>query len=49
VKGSGSGSAIDLTVITGSILFSTLVAVIAGLYPVLRAARVSSVAAVSYE
>jgi putative ABC transport system permease protein len=49
VKGSGSGGAIDIKVIAGSILFSTAVAVIAGLYPAWRAARLSPVEAISYE
>ena len=33
VKGSGSANLLDLKVIIGSILFSTIVAIIAGLYP----------------
>jgi putative ABC transport system permease protein len=49
VKGSGNGSTLDFKVIAGSILFSTLVAVIAGLYPAWRAARLSPVEAISYE
>lgn len=49
VKGSGTGSVIDVTLIIGSIIFSTLVAVVAGLYPAWRAARLSPVEAISYE
>jgi putative ABC transport system permease protein len=49
VKGSGNGSTLDLKVIVGSILFSAVIAVIAGLYPAWRAARLSPVEAISYE
>jgi putative ABC transport system permease protein len=49
VKGSGSGSSIDIGLITGSILFAVVVAVLAGLYPAWRAARLSPVEAISYE
>jgi putative ABC transport system permease protein len=49
VKGSGDGGSLDLKLIAGSILFSTVVAVLAGLYPAWRAARLSPVEAISYE
>lgn len=49
VKGSGTGSTLDFGVIIGSILFSTLVAVLAGLYPAWRASKLSPVEAISYE
>lgn len=49
VKGSGTGNTLDLGMVAGSILFSTLVAVIAGLYPAWRASRLSPVEAISYE
>lgn len=49
VKGSGSGATIDVKVIAGSILFSAVVAVVAGIYPAWRAARLTPVEAISYE
>ena len=49
VKGSDSANLLDLKVIIGSILFSTIVAIVAGLYPAWRAARLSPVEAISYE
>lgn len=49
VKGSGGGALIDPTTVFGSILFSTLVAIVAGVYPAWRAARLSPVEAISYE
>jgi hypothetical protein len=33
VKGSGNGSLLDPKIITASILFSTIIAIMAGLYP----------------
>ena len=49
VKGSGSGTLIDVKVIIYSILFSTVVAIVAGIYPAWRAARLTPVEAISYE
>ena len=49
VKGSGSGNIIDVKMIVGSILFSTVVAIVAGIYPAWRAARLTPVEAISYE
>jgi putative ABC transport system permease protein len=49
VKGSGSSTTIDVKVIAGSILFSAVVAVVAGIYPAWRAARLTPVEAISYE
>ena len=49
VKGSGSGSLLDIKIIISSIFFSALVAIIAGLYPAWKAARLTPVEAISYE
>jgi putative ABC transport system permease protein len=49
VKGSGSGTLLDVKVIIYSILFSTVVAILAGIYPAWRAARLTPVEAISYE
>ncbi|HBG07272.1 MAG: ABC transporter permease [Geobacteraceae bacterium GWC2_58_44] len=49
VKGSGSGALVDLKTVVGSILFSAVVAIVAGVYPAWRAARLSPVEAISYE
>ena len=49
VKGSGSGSLLDVNIIVSSIFFSALVAIIAGLYPAWKAARLTPVEAISYE
>jgi putative ABC transport system permease protein len=49
VKGSGNGSLLDPKIITASILFSTIIAILAGLYPAWRAARLTPVEAISYE
>lgn len=49
VKGSGNITGIDFNVIFGSVLFSAVVSVAAGLYPAWRAARLSPVEAISYE
>jgi putative ABC transport system permease protein len=49
VKGSGSGSLLDVKVVVSSIFFSALVAIVAGLYPAWKAARLTPVEAISYE
>lgn len=49
VKGSGGGSLLDLNIIFSSIFFSALVAIVAGLYPAWKAARLTPVEAISYE
>lgn len=49
VKGSGSGSLLDVKVIISSIFFSAVVAIVAGLYPAWKAARLTPVEAISYE
>jgi putative ABC transport system permease protein len=49
VKGSDGAALLDPTIIFGSILFSVIVALVAGLYPAWRAARLSPVEAISYE
>lgn len=49
VKGTGGGVVLDLKMVLGSILFSALVAIVAGVYPAWRAARLSPVEAISYE
>lgn len=49
VKGSGNTSTIDFAMIIGSIMFSAVVAVTAGLYPAWKASRLTPVEAISYE
>ena len=49
IKGSGNGSMLDAGVIAGSLALSVTVAVLSGLYPAWRAARLSPVEAISYE
>lgn len=49
VKGSGTGDMIDAGVIATSIFFSVIVAIIAGVYPAWRAAKLTPVEAISYE
>ena len=45
----GSQSSLDPAMFVGAILFSTLVAMIAGLYPAIKASKLSPVEAISYE
>jgi putative ABC transport system permease protein len=49
VKGSEGAALFDPAIIFGSIFFSLVVALLAGLYPAWRAARMSPVEAISYE
>lgn len=49
VKGSGSSGLVSPSIVLGSIAFSAAVAIIAGLYPAWRAAKLSPVEAISYE
>jgi len=49
VKSSESGGVVDLKTVVGSILFSALVAIVAGVYPAWRAAKLEPVEAISYE
>jgi putative ABC transport system permease protein len=49
VRGSDSVALLDPVIIGGSIFFSLVVALVAGLYPAWRAARMSPVEAISYE
>ncbi len=49
VKGSGTGTMIDVNIIGGSILFAVVVAIVAGVYPAWRAAKLTPVEAISYE
>lgn len=49
VKGSGGSGLVSPSIVLGSIAFSALVAIVAGLYPAWRAAKLSPVEAISYE
>ncbi len=49
VKGSGAGPLFDPVIIGGAVLLSAAVAILAGLYPALRAARLTPVEAISHE
>ena len=45
----GSQASIDPLMLVGAVLFSTLVAIVSGLYPAWKAAKLSPVEAISYE